>query len=182
MKYSRPFSRSIPSPRTMGMVGCIASGMLVGLPVAWLVFREPELGIVLAVVAIGYWVIYWTERRRLLGLTDEREGENICSFARSFATRSVDPWIIRAAWEEFQPLSFSREHPFPLRRSDTIMGPIVMLAEGEDLFDSISTICERVGRAVPHPRCIEYGLETVGDAVHFVNALDSVPGGTAIDT
>src|SRR5262245_18821422 len=59
-----------------------------------------------------------SDGRRLARLATDRQGESICSFARSFDYRAVDTWIIRAVFEELQPYCNFGRHVLPLRATD----------------------------------------------------------------
>ena len=48
-------------------------------------------GLILVVALVSAY-----DRLRLRRLAEHRGGESICTFARSFDPRAVDPWIIRA--------------------------------------------------------------------------------------
>lgn len=96
-----------------------------------------------------------------------RSGESICSFARSFDCRRVDPWIIRGVYEEFAGA-------FPVRASDSFTDDLWVC--DEDLDDHGHDIAERVGRSMENTEENPmFGkVETVGDLVMFLRHQPSL--------
>jgi len=104
------------------------------------------------------------ERKRLTGLKSNRE-DTICAFRRVFDRRKVDPWIIRATYEEVR-----RWIPgFPVEATDDIENDLNIL--GEDIDDLLMNIAERSGydltETVQNPWYDQ--VKTVGDLVLFIN-------------
>ncbi|MEQ6307164.1 hypothetical protein ABN448_08115 [Delftia acidovorans] len=56
---------------------------------------------VTALVSCGAWLNN-REKTRLQALAATRNGESICSFARSFGLRSTDPLVVRAVYAPLQ--------------------------------------------------------------------------------
>ena len=126
-------------------------------------------------VLLGSLIIYgylWG-RRRARRIAAERAQESICTFARAFDRRTVDPWVIRAVYEAFatQPLSF------PVRADDRLLEDLG--ADDEDIFYFLGPeIAERAGRSVesvdgnPCPN----QDATLRDFVMFLNRQPVMPG------
>lgn len=109
-------------------------------------------------------------RRRKARLLSDRLGETICTFARSFDRRAVDPWVIRATWDELQTYLGKPDRPFPIRASDDWADDLWI--DPEDLGDAFDRIARRSGHSTDGTeRNPWYGrVTTVGDLVHSVNA------------
>ena len=54
------------------------------------------------------------QKRRLSRLVAQRPDDSICTFARSFDRRAVDPLIIRSVYEAVQRNVHSEHQPFPV--------------------------------------------------------------------
>jgi hypothetical protein len=110
------------------------------------------------------WLI--RDHRRRARLRVERQGEGICTFARSFDRRRVDPWIIRAVHDAVQPYFEIREGPVPIRATDRLVKDLGI--DPDDVDDIAETIAWRTGRPL---RDVERNpvrqVETVGDLVRF---------------
>jgi hypothetical protein len=66
-----------------------------------LLFAYPITSLVVAAVfAVLTIVENRRHRRRMSELTACRRGETICDFAKSFDLHSVDPWVVRAVYEQ----------------------------------------------------------------------------------
>lgn len=115
-------------------------------------------------------VISRRERRRLEAMGSVRDGESICTFARSFDTRRTDTWIIRAAHQEIQLLLNSYMPHFPLRASDSLLNDLHI--DPDEVEDLIMDIAVRSGRSLDDTESNPfYGrIETVSDLVLFMNA------------
>lgn len=108
---------------------------------------------VLAVLAVH-------QSRRIAG---ERRSDSICSFARAFERRQVDPWVVRAVYEAYSV-------SFPVRADDVLDQELVD-------FDA-ADIAERAGR------CLErveenplFGrVSTAGDLVRFLSLQPRLAG------
>jgi len=73
-------------------------GLLAGV-VAWAI-SYPLIAVpTVTVLAVLVAASSKNDKRRLDALANSRPGETICQFARSFDTRAVDTWIIRAVYE-----------------------------------------------------------------------------------
>ena len=103
-------------------------------------------------------------------LAGSRSNASICAFAWDFDRRSVDPWVIRATWEEFQKCIGSGRGPFPIRASDRIEQDYGI--PPDDLGDVWEIVVRRAGRSSEDTERNPYyaRVETVGDFVHFTNS------------
>jgi hypothetical protein len=123
----------------------------------------------LALVALGLF-----ERRRhrakLAELVAFRSGSSICEFARAFERHSVDPWVVRAVYEQLQAY-LGDEYRVPIRASDEFGRELPIDAEDLEM-DIILEIAQRTGRSLNDAeRNPFYGkVNTVRDLVLFFNA------------
>jgi hypothetical protein len=81
------------------------------------------------------------DNKRLRIIAGERHNDSICTFARSFDRRTVDPWTIRATYDELQQYFGRGKSNFPFRASDRFKEELKM--DGEDLCDLVYSIAER---------------------------------------
>lgn len=107
-------------------------------------------------------------RRHLNRMRDTRTGESICTFARTFNRRSVDPWVVRAVWDEMQDYIGSGNKDFPLRATDRIEEDL-KIADTEEIA---SRVARRTGRSMENTSSnpLYESVTTVGDMVHFLNS------------
>ncbi len=124
-------------------------------------------------VLLGAFVLLTTalkilDDRRLRRLATARKSESICSFARSFDRRQVDPWIIRAVYEELQPYCRFRGGALPIRASDGLEEDLRI--DGEDVSDMVEGVARRTGRSLESTETNPlYGqVYTVGELVLFL--------------
>jgi hypothetical protein len=115
-------------------------------------------------------VINRREKRRFEGMCTTRDEESICTFARSFSTRHVDTWVIRAAHQEIQQLMKSYIPAFPVRASDLLLDDLHM--DSDDIEDLLVGIAARSGHSLNETENNPfYGkINTVRDLVLFINA------------
>jgi hypothetical protein len=103
--------------------------------------------IVLGCVGVLIVITVWLNRHstsNLRRLADVRGQESICTFARAFRRHQVDPWIIRAVYEEVQAQLASDVVGFPIRVTDR---PEDLHIDPEDFEYMILDIARRVGRS-----------------------------------
>ncbi len=81
------------------------------------------------------------DMRRAKRIAEERKGDSICTFARSFDVRAVDPWVLRAVYEELVELC-----GFPLRAEDSFYEELRV--DPEDLAEAVVWLAARAGRSV----------------------------------
>ena len=167
-------SRCMPSyQETIGW-GSKIFGLLVLSGIVWalgyLAWTEPDFRIFLFASAAVVLVSFWdrSQIESLERVRAERKDEDIGSFARALDYRRVDPWIIRAVYEEINE-ELPLKEPLPLRPSDHLERDLKL--DGEDLEFVLERIFSRVGLSDEN---IEknpfYGkIETVRDLVEFCN-------------
>lgn len=165
----RKFSRHMPKQEENLAAGWVVISLLVAAA-TWFIFEHPWLLIVAGVLSPWAIVSMKTERQRLLEMREARKNESICTFARSFDRRAVDPWIIRAVYEQLEPYQRIEDVSVPLRATDSIFQDLKV--PGNDFDYDVTEIAQRCGRSL---RSYEtnpfYGkIDTVADLVHFLNA------------
>ena len=60
-----------------------------------------SIAIIVGIVVISWFGSHKHDEKRA-ALFQERDGDSICEFARSFDVKVVDTWVIRAVYEELQ--------------------------------------------------------------------------------
>ena len=80
------------------------------------------------------------DHRRTKRLVKQRQGESICTFARSLDCRHIDTWIIRGVYEEIQSWV-----NYPIRASDRFdeLG-----IDAEDIDDIAEIVARRTSRTL----------------------------------
>lgn len=99
-------------------------------------------------------------------LAKERNELSICEFARSFNTKKIDTWVVRAVYEQIQEYVPS----VPIKANDTLFE--LLEIDEEDLeFDILSEISQRTGRSLDGLEKNKYfkSLKTVSDLVYMFN-------------
>lgn len=135
------------------------------------VWKSPGFFLLFAsVVTIGTLVINYKDKLRLRDLAKDRLDENICNFARSFDRNEVDPWVIRAVYEEFQPYMKLPDGVCPLRATDKISEDLNVDFDDVDM-DMLPVVAQRTGRTLDDFEDNPYWgrVVTVGDLVYFFN-------------
>lgn len=144
---------------------------------AYPLLSEAPLATVSLAVMLGILLRISTQKRRarLLALADSRRGESICEFARSFDTRVVDTWIIRAVYEGLQEQLRDVHPAFPVRASDVMLKNLIDDPDDIDM-DLAPEIAQRAGRDLDDTRDNPYydKVHTVADLVMFFNAQSKV--------
>ena len=120
------------------------------------------------------------QERHFAQLMQERVGESICQFARSFDCRGVDTWVVRAVYEEVQSGLPGRAGPFPVRAGDRLLKDLRFDDDDLDL-SLVPDIAQRAGRDLSSTQGNPfYGkVTTVGDLVHFLNAQPRIQAAAA---
>lgn len=167
-------SRLTPQ-RPPSKLGATGSLVLLALLAALLYLAHRATPVQLAIAAILFaaaWLLVARSaretKRDLQALASSRAGESICDFARSFDRRAVDPWVIRAVYEELQrEVQFGS---FPIRPSDMLVRDLHI--DPDDLDMSLApAISARTGRTLEavetNPYCGK--VLTAFDLVLFFN-------------
>ena len=153
---------SEPLPLALKFVLAALAAVLLGLAIAFPLFA------VLLVASYGAAALY--NRWHLARLRRGREGESICTFARAFDLRQVDPWAVRAVWDALQPYVRSSGQDFPIRPSDDITRDLCV--DPEDGDELVERCAKRAGRSMENAgqNPLFGSIRTVGDFVRFLNA------------
>jgi hypothetical protein len=145
----------------LGGIFCGAVCLLIAYPLEVLGFAA-----VLAPIAI---ICSRRRQGQMARLIESRRGGSICEFARSFDVRAVDPWIIRATFEQIRNY-LSAKDSVAIRATDNLTGDL--LIDPEDLdFDVAVEIAQRTGRSLENTERNPYfgRVTLVSDLVHFFN-------------
>lgn len=161
--------RAGPIGTAVGVVFCAAllGGVMWLLTLVW----WPLCLALVTLVAAG-WV---AGHRRVQRIAATRSGESICEFARSFERRQVDPWVIRATYEQLVTTC-----GFPVRADDHLEQNLWI--GDEDLDFEVIDIAKRSGRSLDRAEVNPlFGkIATVRDLVLFLN--DQSPGASSRDS
>lgn len=119
------------------------------------------IGSVVLLVSFVFWWRNATARSNAYRAT--RSNETICTFARSFARRSVDTCVVRAVWNEFHEW-------LPVRAEDHLYDDLGM--DDIDLDIQWERLASRCGRTLDdHQKNPWIGrITTVRDVVRFLDA------------
>ena len=100
----------------------------------------------------------------------EATAREICRFARSFDRRAVDPWVIRAVYEELAAWLSRPDIPYAPRAEDHLFRDLRLDPDDLDL-DMAPGIAKRIGRSLDlcEENPFEGKVETVADLVLFLN-------------
>lgn len=149
---ARLFSRHLPPapPRaSIHPVGWLLLAILIAGLVALIYYHPLAVAVYVLFVTVGGWIASHINTRRKLALASSRSvGNALCAFARSMDLRALDPWIVRAVFEELQPCFPEQARPFPIRPTDRLV---------EDLHldpDDIEEIAQPLRRAPVIPSTI----------------------------
>jgi len=116
------------------------------------------------------------EKRRLQRLASSRDGETICSFARSIGVKSLDTHVVRAVYEELGKVLGTRTSLFPLRPTDQLCNISGLNLDPDDLDELLIAIAFRANRSLEDTQKNPYynKVETVSDLVQFVMAQPKI--------
>lgn len=108
-------------------------------------------------------------------LAEARYGKSICDFARSFNTREVDTWVIRAVWNvlsECVNRSGPAGYTLPIFAQDRLQDQF-LLEEEDDVLETLQEIAHRAGRSTELLGTEGFSgpVITVRDVVLLLNAL-----------
>ncbi|QOX77499.1 hypothetical protein FY034_00590 [Trichlorobacter lovleyi] len=132
--------------------------------------RHPWMLALFAALAVTTLYSNKRHRQKLMGMTEERAHEGICTFARSFDRNQVDTWVIRAVHDELQQQVKFPEGACPLRASDRLEKDLKI--DPDDIEDLIPVVAQRAGRSLEHTERNPFykKISTAGDVVLFINA------------
>jgi hypothetical protein len=169
----RRFSRWMPplAKTNMGLTEWLALVALLASVVTLAVAYPLPAGMIAATVIVLLLIGHIRSNRHLRRLADQRPGEHIGTFARSFDRRfeMFDPWVVRATWDALQPFVTFCGGQVPLRPTDRLGEDLCIDPDDVDL-DLLPAVADRAGytldqtEANPH-----YGkVATVGDFVRLI--------------
>lgn len=158
-------SRRMPPRGKSGPLGAagaivVAGGLLAGA--AWALVTVPWAISVAVMAALGVGMA--GSSQQVTRMAAEREQESICTFARSVDAREIDPWIIRAVYEELSACC-----AVPVRARDHFDHDLAL--DQEDLGDAVMDIAERAGRSLEYAGDSPFGTSfaTVRDLLNVLN-------------
>lgn len=126
------------------------------------------LFIVSLIAAANQEKIKLLEKRRIMA--DKRQGLSICQFARQFAPRTVDTWIIRAVWNTLQENGYIG-YPLPLKADDKLDEDLDLVNDAVELEELVEDIATRCGRDLTGIENNQFlPIVTVGSLVRVLNA------------
>jgi len=133
------------------------------------------LGVVGTIVMVSI-LITVPHNRTLRLLAQDRQGDSICSFARSLDYRRLDTTIIRAVYEGLQDYLNHVCRAFPVRPTDDIEK--VYRIDPEDYEELVLEIAERTGRSLEDYKRNPYyhQISTVTGLIEFLCAQPMVRG------
>jgi hypothetical protein len=132
----------------------------------WLLWKWPlpTLGLSVVVLILS---AFQNRRRRLHlhAIAEARAQESICTFVRSLPIRTLDPWVVRAVFEQLQDYLHDCHMGFPLRRSDRLVEDLRI--DLDDLDECLMwDIARRSGRSLSNCRANpHYGKVTTVEAL-----------------
>lgn len=154
-------------PRPVTWVGWLVMASFV-MAIVGFFWSAPKALYFLPPLAIGLYILSRQRTRRLQRMAEERAGESICTFVRSFDCKAMDTWVIRAVYEQLQEHLKSDVMAFPLRPEDNMVKELGI--DPDDLgWDIVDEIATRTGRSLEGTERNPLGgkVETVGDLVQF---------------
>ena len=160
----------VPEGTWPSFVGWLLLVAFVGA-LLWWIWEKPIILLFIMVIAVGIVIEQRNRKIKLDKLAQERKELSICEFARSFDCRSIDTWVIRAAYETIQDYVSTPEALIPIKAEDDLTD--VLEIDDEDLdVDLLVEILQRTSRSKEDtPSNPYYGkVKTVADLVYFVNA------------
>ena len=166
---ARLFSRHLPPAPSLPIrplewlfLACLAAGLFA------LIYHYPlsTIGFLLFITLIG-WIASRIDTRRKLALAASRPGDPLCAGARSLDLRSVDPWVVRAAFEELQLYFPKQVRPFPIQHGDRLVDDLHI--DPDAIEDIARDIAARAGYSLDHTdkNPLYAHVDTVGDLIQF---------------
>lgn len=142
---------------TVGFYGVFAA-LIAAYPLVW--------GPLVATMVVGVTL----EKRRLKRLASSREGESICTFARSIGAKNLDTHVVRAVYEELGKVLSASASMFPLRPTDRLFETRGLNLDPDDLDELLVAIAFRANRSLENTQSNPYydKVKTVSDLVLFV--------------
>lgn len=156
-----------PAAALITLVGWLG---IIGLAIWFLavLYSNPIATVsVLFVLVIAYQMMSRWDTRRRLALAATRPGNPLCTFARAVNLRTVDPWMVRATFEELQPYFPKQAQPFPIRPADKIVDDLSIDPEEVDYI--AHAIAVRAGYSLESTEHnpLHGKVETVGELIQY---------------
>lgn len=142
----------------------VFAALIVAYPFIW----GPLTVVMIVAIAV--------EKRRLQHLASSRDGESICSFARSIGAKRLDTHVVRAVYEELGKVIGTRTSLFPLRPTDQLFKTSGLNLDPDDLDELLIAIAFRANRSLEDTQKNPFfnKVETVSDLVQFVMAQPKI--------
>ncbi len=166
---TRRFSRHLP-PLQREPLGLRLWLVLMGFAIWFLavLYSYPVATVSTLLVLVGAnHMLCRRSTRRTLALAATRPGNPLCTFARALDLRAVDPWVVRATFEELQTYFPQQAQPFPIRPTDKMVDDLDI--DPDDINFIAQDIAERAGYSLESSQQNPlYGkVETVGELIQF---------------
>lgn len=167
-------SRSMPQVKSPSRVALAAwqTGIVCAFVALFWFAPLNTMFAVAGVVAVA-WIVgsisLRNHRLRIAAAAQSRASDSICQFARSFDTRNVDTWIVRAVYEALQQELCHAVPAFPVKATDKLAD---LLLDPDDLDMTVAPkVSMRSGRSLENPEANPfYGkVLSVADLVMFFN-------------
>ena len=99
-------------------------------------------------------------------MAEERKELSICEFSRSFDTKKIDTWVLRAVYEQLQ--NYVPKIPI---KADDLLFELLEIDEEDLEFGLIEEIAQRTGRSIENTESNKFygNVKTVNDLVNFIN-------------
>lgn len=162
-------SRTMPPYKRPPMsIGGWVCFVVLGMGAVVLSWLHPLWLLVIPAFAMLTWDASRKNKLRLSRFREERADESICTFARSFDTKIVDTWIVRAVYEEVQSCMGDDVHQVPIRADDKLIDDLNLDSDDIDL-DLLDQVAQRSGRSLEnYEKNPMYGkVHTAQDLVFF---------------
>ena len=154
------------------IVGSILS--VLGIGYIYVIWIDPMSIVFIWAVVFLASISYLFSDNNLKILLEQREDEDIGTFARSLDYRSIDTWIIRAVYEEINSELGFKDNTLPIRASDNLAKDLKL--DDEDLFFIYNRVATRAGISDEDIEKNPYynRVETVEDMILFLNTQPRV--------
>jgi hypothetical protein len=121
----------------------------------------------MSIMGVAYFILFSRAKNAFRKLMAPRSDESICTFRKAFDLRQVDPWIIRAVYEEVSGFIENGKMKVAIHASDPLLEDLQI--DPEDLEDAAETIATRTGYDLGvNPTNPLFGkVISVGDLVMF---------------
>jgi hypothetical protein len=142
--------------------------MILGIGFMFLIYKQPSIIALLGVITVASILVNTVQNRKLRKLAEARNGESICSFARSYDLHNIDPYIVRAVYEELIAWTSYRNGYVPIRPTDTFEFYGI---DGEDLDDLAIDVAFRSHRSMENAEANPlFGkVKTIDDLIQFIS-------------